>query len=64
MREKNRRGGSVGERGDCVTLLHNTMWMAFSLSVPQTETEGITRESEQDGEDGGFKRVLVLMRAT
>ncbi len=61
MREK---AGREMVGGLCNSVLHNTMCMAFSLSSPSDrETQGRARGSEQEGEDGGFKRVLVLMRA-
>lgn len=58
MREK---GG-----GGCVTLCYITQCARPSLSpLPQTErhTAERVRGSDQEGEDGGRKRVLVLMRS-
>lgn len=51
----------MGGRRDCVTVLHNTICTALSPSLSSSNRE--TEQSEQEGEHGGFKRVLVLMRA-
>lgn len=51
----------VGGGGDCVTLCYITQcaWPSLSLYLGWRDTQ----QSEEAGEDGGFKGVLVLMRA-
>lgn len=51
MRE---RGGGRGRRewGDCVTVLHNTMCMAFSLSLYRRQRD--TQQNGEEGREGGL----------
>ena len=62
-------GGERREWGDCVTVLHNTMCTAFTPSLPlslcasDSETHG-RAERKKRRRTEGFKRLLVLMRAT